>query len=66
MDPNIKRILPKARLIEVNWSWRRFYFARFRLANAVRLQIGWLIVHHRTPWLEHSARAAHPHLFQRH
>lgn len=55
--------LPKARLISLEWSWRYFYFARFRLANAVRFQIGWLAILVRAPWLERSARALHPHLY---
>lgn len=55
--------LEKARLISFEWSWRQFYFARFRLANAVRLQIGWLAVNMRAPWLEHSARQLHPEIF---
>lgn len=64
MDKGIVRQLPKARLISFEWSWAHCYFARFRLANAVRLQIGWLAIQFRAPWLERSARASHPHLFR--
>lgn len=55
--------LPKAALIRFEWSWRLFYFAKFRLANAMRLQIGWLVVTVRMPWLPRSARALHPEYF---
>ena len=34
MDPKIIALLPKAGLLSFRWSWRHFYFARFRLANA--------------------------------
>lgn len=44
----------KAPLFSVEWSWRYFYFAKFRLANAVRIQIGWLTIHTRAPWLEQA------------
>lgn len=57
------RDLPKAKLLSVKWSWRYFYFARFRLANALRLQIGWMTVEVRRPWLERSARTLHPECF---
>jgi hypothetical protein len=53
----LMRKLPKARLISLQWSWRYFYFAKFRLANAVRFQVGWLVILVRAPWLEQSARA---------
>mgnify|MGYP000951358982 CR=1 FL=1 len=49
--------LPKAQLLSLRWSWAYFYFAKFRLANAVRLQIGWLTVTLRAPWHEQSKRA---------
>lgn len=55
--------LPKARMISFQWSWRYFFFARNRLANAVRFQIGWLVILVRAPWLERSARALYPHLY---
>ena len=35
---------PVASLFHASWSWRRFYFAKFRLCNARRFQIGWLTV----------------------
>lgn len=37
-DPN------KAPLLTVEWSWRYFYFAKFRCANFRRFQIGWLTI----------------------
>jgi hypothetical protein len=52
--------LPRASLFRAEWDWRYFYFAKFRLANAMRVQIGWLVLIWRMPWLEHSARALHP------
>jgi hypothetical protein len=58
-----RRHLPKAPLLTFEWSWKYFYFARFRLANCRRLQIGWLTVHVRAPYLEHVARVHHPYLF---
>ena len=33
-----------APLLIVKWSWKYFYFARFRCANFCRFQIGWLTV----------------------
>ena len=56
--------LPKASLMTVHWSWTCFYFARFRLANAIQFQVGWLTLIFRAPWLERSARALYPHLFE--
>lgn len=63
MQEDVIRRLPKANLISLSWSWRYFYFARFRLANALRLQVGWLVIHLRAPWLEEVARVHYPHLF---
>jgi hypothetical protein len=60
---NIRMQLPKAALLRAGLSFRQFYFAKFRLANATRWQIGWVTITHRSPWLERSARALHPHLF---
>lgn len=64
MDREIRKRLPKAPLIEFGWSWSWFYFHKFRLANCIRWQIGWLTINHRAPWLEHSARALHPEVFK--
>jgi hypothetical protein len=58
-----RRRLPKARLIEVQWTKGYSYFAKFRLANAWRIQIGPVCVMTRAPWLEHVARVHHPELF---
>lgn len=55
--------LPKAKLFDIGLKRRYPFFGKFRLANAVRLDIWWLTVHYRAPWLERSARALHPHLF---
>jgi hypothetical protein len=30
--------LPRASLFRAEWDWRYFYFAKFRLANAMRVQ----------------------------
>ncbi|TIN83069.1 hypothetical protein [Mesorhizobium sp.] len=62
MNANIRRQLPKAALFRAELG-RQFYFAKFRLANAVRWQFGWLAITHRAPWIEASARALHPDLF---
>lgn len=59
-----RRRLPKAKLLQIEWSTGASYFARFRLANALRWQIGRLTITHRAPWLAHVARAHHPHLFR--
>lgn len=63
----IKKKLPKADLIRVRWNqwshWTRWYVARFRLANAVRYDIGPVTIVHRAPWLEKSSRQLYPHLF---
>lgn len=58
----IKNKLPKAPIIRVGMS-RQGYFAKFRLANACRWQIGKVTITHRAPWLEHVARTYHPELF---
>lgn len=63
MNRAIRKQLPKTRLIHLEWSWSYFYVAKFRLANAVRLQVGWLTITLRAPWLEHSARVFYPRLF---
>jgi len=55
--------LPKASLFWVEWAPARFYFAKFRLANAMRVQVGWIAVSWRMPWLEHVARTLHPECF---
>jgi hypothetical protein len=59
----VRASLPKAQLFSIKWDSKHFYFAKFRHANNWRLQIGWLVVNMRAPWLEHSARALYPHLF---
>ena len=58
-----RKRLPKAKLFTAEWSGRQSYFARFRLANAMRVQIGHICLIWRMPWLEHSARALHPEIF---
>jgi hypothetical protein len=40
----------RAPLITVEWSWRYFYFAKFRCANFRRFQIGWLTIMTRAAW----------------
>lgn len=52
--------LPKAPLFNIEFSRRQFYFAKFRLANCWRLQIGWFVVHVRAPWLEHAKQYRYP------
>lgn len=58
-----RKRLPKAKMFSMEFSRHQFYFAKFRLANAMRVQIGHLCLTWRMPWLEHSARALHPNLF---
>lgn len=58
-----RKRLPKAKLFQAEWSWRQCYMAKFRHANAMRVQIGHLCLMWRMPWLERSARALHPELF---
>lgn len=62
---SIQKQLPKAAWLSLSFDFKSFYFAKFRLANAARWQIGWVTVQHRLPWLERSARALHPQLFTR-
>jgi len=62
MNPYSK--LPKARLFQIEWTRGKWYFGRNRLANAYRLQLWCVLIHFRMPWLEHSARQLHPHLFR--
>jgi hypothetical protein len=59
--------LPKAHFFRITWGgyYREPYFAKFRGANFIRWQLWWVRVQHRAPWLEHSARQLHPHLFDR-
>jgi len=65
-----RRRLPKAGLISVEWAQPIFPGRRWlqanRLANAMRLRIGNLVLVWRMPWLERSARALHPELFDVH
>jgi hypothetical protein len=65
MDRKIRKKLPKSKMIAVRWGgwYSKPYFARFRMANCIRWQLWWVCVEHRAPWLEHSARSLHPHLF---
>ena len=58
-----RKRLPKAKLFHVEWTPRHSYLAKFRLANAMRVQLGPVCLVWRMPWLEHSAKALHPHLF---
>lgn len=53
---------PVARLVHFDWSWRHFYFAKFRMCNARRFQIGWLTVEMRAKrlWTTHELFGAHP------
>jgi hypothetical protein len=64
----VRNNLPRAKLIDFAWSYFRQpgapLFFKNRLANAYRFQIWRLTVHIRAPWLEHSARQLHPHLFR--
>lgn len=59
--------LPKCGLIVLEWAKPIFpgrpLIQRNRLANAMRLRFGSLVVVWRMPWLEHSARALHPEIF---
>lgn len=41
----------------------RALMQRNRLANAMRVRVGNLVLVWRMPWLEHSARALHPEVF---
>ena len=63
----IRGRLPKAALLHFEWAPALFpdrpLVQRNRLANAVRLRIGSLVITRRASWLPHSARALHPHLF---
>lgn len=63
---HVKKKLPKARTISIKIGgyYREPYWARFRCANFIRWQLGWVCIQHRAPWLEESARRIHPHLFR--
>lgn len=54
--------LPRAGLIDFRWC-QRGYFGKFRLANAMQVQVGRLTIMWRMPWLEHSARQIYPQVF---
>mgnify|MGYP000094275139 CR=1 FL=1 len=62
----IRKKLPKARLlsIEIGGYFDAPYFAKFRCANFVRWQVGWICVQHRWFWHEDVARRSYPHLFK--
>jgi hypothetical protein len=64
---HVKQRLPKSNLLSVKWNmwshWSRWYVARFRLANAIRYDVGPITILHRASWLEGPARQLHPHLF---
>jgi hypothetical protein len=63
MNSAIRRQLPKAPLFNIEWSRRSLRFAKFRLANSVRLHAWHFVLHFRAPWLEGPARAYYPQLF---
>lgn len=65
LSKQVKAKLGKAPLVTVGWSLKYPYFAKFRMANAVKLKLWWFDVTWRAPWLEGSARALHPELFRR-
>ena len=72
IDPKIRRKLPKAALLVVEWSkwdapktWGpQPWFGINRLANCLRLRIGKLVLYVRAPWQERPARQLYPHLFR--
>lgn len=62
--PEVRRTLPKARLVTLRRSHaRKWFFASFRLANAWNVYCGPLLLVVRAPWLEKSARALYPNRF---
>ena len=67
-DRRIARTLPKATWLHLEWAPAilpdRPFVQRNRLANAVRLRIGSLIIIHRARRLLDSARALHPEAFR--
>lgn len=62
-----RKRLPKSGLIAMEWAKPIFsgrpLIQKNRLANAMRLRVGNLVLVWRMPWLEHSARALHPEIF---
>lgn len=60
---SIRKQLPKSNLLKFEIG-RRFYFAKFRMANATKWQVGPIAVVHRSRWLERPARALYPQLFR--
>ncbi len=69
MDQRQQRLaagkLPRASLLRVKFSIEPWYYAKFRLANAMRLQIGGLMIQFRMPWLPHVAKRLHPEIYAR-
>ena len=59
-----KQKLPKAKLLHIRWNPGPGFIARFRFANAAAIHIGRLEISWRMPWLERSAQALHPEVFQ--
>jgi hypothetical protein len=63
-----KSRLMKAKLFSVEWLGppiiRRHWWSYLRFANAANFHIFRLSLSWRMPWLEHSARALHPELFE--
>ena len=57
-----RKRLPKAKLFSARWA-QRGYFAKFRLANAMQVQVWRLTLMWRMPWLERPARALYPEVF---
>lgn len=62
---SVRRKLPKAKLlkVEVGGFDQKPYLAKFRCANFMRVQLWWVCITFRMPWLERPARQIHPHLF---
>jgi hypothetical protein len=65
---DIRKKLPRAKLfsIKIGGYYKKPYYTKFRCANFMRWQIGYICITHRMPWLEDSARKLHPHLFTDH
>lgn len=60
---SIRKRLPKSNMITVR-LWSTSMWTTFRLANARQIHFGHVVVIIRAPWLEASAKANFPNLFE--
>lgn len=59
----VKKLPSAGFLVRFEW-WEKPMWTKFRLANAMQLHLGRLVVRWRMPWLDGPARQLHPECFK--